>query len=140
MSRDGSVSFKWADGRHTFRLAIDQMRELQEKVDAGPAWLLDRIRVGNWRIDDLRETIRLGLIGGGKEPLAALGLVERYIDKRPFAENVSPAIVILSAALFGAPDGERPGKRKAAKPAVETPPSSSAESSASPPSTEPEPS
>lgn len=140
MSRDGSVSFKWADGRHTFRLGIGEMRELQEKVDAGPAWLLDRIRVGNWRIDDLRETIRLGLIGGGAEPLDALKLVERYVDKPPYARHVSPTIVILSAALFGAPDGERPGKRKAAKSAAQTPPSPSAESSASPPSTEPEPS
>lgn len=140
MSRDGSISFKWADGMHTFRLGIGQIRELQEKVDAGPLWLHNRIRDGAWRVDDLRETIRLGLIGGGAKPLDALSLVERYVDDQPLDDSVYPAMVILSVALFGPLDGETPGKREAAEPAVHTPSSLSAESSASPPSTEPEPS
>ncbi|MFZ5674281.1 MAG: gene transfer agent family protein [Pseudomonadota bacterium] len=137
MSRDAAISLKWADGTYRFRLSIGQIRELQEKVDAGPAWVLDRIRTGGWRVDDLRETIRLGLIGGGAKPGDALKLVERYVDTQPLADSVAPAMVILSAALFGAPDGERPGKRKAAERQAKSP---STESSASPPSTELDPS
>lgn len=137
MSRDASITLKWADGNHKFRLSIGQIRELQEKVDAGPAWILDRVRTGAWRVDDLRETIRLGLIGGGAKHGEALKLVERYVDAFPLTDSVAPAMLILSAALFGAPDGERPGKRKAAGRPAKSP---SVESSASPPSTEPEPS
>lgn len=137
MSRDASVTLKWADGAYKFRLPIGQIRELQEKVDAGPAWILDRIRTGAWRVDDLRETIRLGLIGGGAKPGEALKLVERYVDAQPLADSVPAAMVILSTALFGAPDGERPGKRKAAERRAQTQ-SPSEESSGSPPSTESE--
>jgi hypothetical protein len=133
VSRDGSVTFTWADGEHRFRLAIAQLRELQEKCDAGPAFILGRLQSGRWLIDDIRETLRLGLIGGGAKPADAVKLVQRYVDERPLLESVQPAMAVLLAALIGAED-EPLGKQVAAKAQ-----GSSAESSASPPSTEPAP-
>ncbi len=120
MSRNASITFEWADGEYTFRLPIAQVEELQEKTGCGPYFLFNRIAEGQWRIADLRETIRLGLIGGGLEPIKARTLVLRYVDDRPYAESIKPAQAILGAALIGAPDGEKPGKpkrqRKAASP------------------------
>lgn len=135
MSRDGSVTFAWADGEYTFRLALGQLRELQEKADAGPAYILNRLQSGRWLVDDARETLRLGLIGGGMKPADALKLIQRYFDERPLLESIHPAAAVLLAALVGAED-EPLGKTEAAK---EQPQGSSAESSASPPSMEQQP-
>lgn len=114
MSRDAAVTFTWADGDYTFRLKLGQLRELQEKCNAGPAELYNRCVDQRWRIDDLRETIRLGLIGGGTSPEKAITLINRYFDERPLAENIIPATTILGACLIGTPD-EPPGKAQAAK-------------------------
>lgn len=135
MSRNASISFDWADGLHVFRLGIGQLRELQEKVDAGPAFILGRLADGSWRVDDLIQTLRLGLIGGGMAPAEAVKLVRRYVEERPLLESIIPAQLVLSAVLTGSPDEEL-GKAKAAP---ETANSSQEENSGSPPSTEPVP-
>jgi len=133
MSRDGSVTFTWGDGEHTFKLAIGQVRELEEKRDAGIRLILQRVTNKSWYVDDLRETLRLGLIGGGMSPVAALKLVQRYFDERPLLESEKPAFSVLYEAMAGFED-EPLGKPAAAKA-----PDLSAESSPSPPSTEPAP-
>lgn len=133
MSRDGSIEFEWADGTHKFRLAIGQIRELQEKLGVGPFALLTRLINNEWKVDDAREVIRLALIGGGKSPLEALDLVKRYVEARPLMEAIEPSIRIMSAAMFGPPE-EQVGKAEApAKAAPETTDLSS------PPSTAPAP-
>jgi len=133
MSSDGSITFPWADGEYRFRLAIGQLRELQDKCDAGPAQIAHRLGVGLWRVDDVRETLRLGLIGGGMKPVEALILVKRYVDERPWMESVNPAQLVLMAALVGDPN-EPVGKGEVATPATE------ADGSPLPPSTDGEPS
>jgi hypothetical protein len=104
MSRDAAITFTWGDGEHRFRLGIGELRELQEKVDAGPSWLYARIEAGMWRVDDLREPIRLGLIGGGMKPELAARLVRTYVEGRPLYESVVPAMKVLAAAVAGAED------------------------------------
>ncbi|XHE12395.1 gene transfer agent family protein [Agrobacterium deltaense] len=111
--RDATVTFDWADGAHSFRLAWGQLAELQEKCDAGPYVVLQRLHSGAWRIEDISNIIRLGLVGGGMEPAQALKLVRRYVEARPPMENLIPAQVILSAALTGAPE-EKVGEDDAA--------------------------
>lgn len=102
--RDARVSFDWADGTYSFRLAWGQLAELQEKCDAGPYIVLQRLHSGAWRVEDISNIIRLGLIGGGMEASPALKIARRYVEERPPMENLIPAQVILSAALMGAPD------------------------------------
>ncbi|MCI9865811.1 gene transfer agent family protein [Rhizobium skierniewicense] len=104
MMRDGRIEFDWADGTYSFRLAWGQLSELQEKCDAGPYIVLNRLHNGSWRIEDITNIVRLGLIGGGLQPSAALKLVRAYVEDRPPMENLIPAQVILSAALMGAPE------------------------------------
>lgn len=119
MSADASLEFDWADGTYKFRLGLGEIRELQEKTKVGPRRLWMRIRSGEWFVDDLREAIRLGLIGGGMEPVNATKLVRRYVDARPLAESVEPSMKILTAMLVGVPD-DPVGKTQAAEDANKT--------------------
>ncbi len=58
-------------------LGLGELLELQEKCDAGPAQIVARLEGGTWRVQDLRETLRLGLIGGGMTPTDAMVKVRR---------------------------------------------------------------
>lgn len=135
MSRDGSITFVWGDGEHPFRLPIGHLRELQEKCDAGPAEIAGRLANGRWRVDDVRETIRLGLIGGGMTPADAYTRTVRYVDERPLLESVPAAQAVLMAALVGVHE-EPVGKGEAAEAETEA---ATTGASPSPPSTAPAP-
>jgi hypothetical protein len=104
MSRDAKVTLTWADGDYVFRLGWGELAELQEKTDAGPYVVLQRLLSGQWRIEDISNVIRLGLIGGGLEPPKALRLVRTYVEARPPLENHPVAYAVLSAGLMGAED------------------------------------
>lgn len=105
MSRSAKIDLDWADGRHTFRLAIGELEELQEKTNCGPLVLLNRLFDGTWRTADVRETLRLGLIGGGMAPIPALDLVRRYVDDRPaWLDNALLARAVVGAAISGIED------------------------------------
>ncbi|MFD2679031.1 tail tube GTA-gp10-like protein [Camelimonas lactis] len=109
-NRNGVVETDFGDGPHRFRLAMGELEELQEKTGVGPFVLMQRFISGEWRVGDVRETVRLGLIGGGMEPLAALRLVRRYVDEKNWwISHTALAKVIMMAALAGAPE-ELPGK------------------------------
>lgn len=109
MSRLGLITINWADGEHSFALKIKQLIELQERCDAGPPLILLRLQSDAWKVNDIRETVRLGLIGAGMTPTDALKLTSRYVDDRPLAENALVAQAILAASLYGAPEGEKDG-------------------------------
>jgi hypothetical protein len=110
MAANGTVELEWGDGPHSFCLAkMGQVLELEERCNAGIMEVLKRLQGQRWRYMDVREPIRLGLIGGGKSPPAALALVRRYVEERPLEESALVAMVIVSAAVVGVP-GDQPGK------------------------------
>lgn len=94
------IEMSWADGDYRFALLIGELRELQDKTGVGPLVLYRRIASGDWHVDDMREVLRLGLIGGGMGPGKALGLVKRYVEELPLVENVEPALKVLEWALI----------------------------------------
>lgn len=124
MSRHGEIKIPWGDDEHTFRLGYGELRKLQEACDAGPPRIADRLRPydplrnphgDNWRTEDIRETIRLGLIGGGMEQSAALTLIRKFVDEVPLLQNRLIAWAIIQAAVAGVPDeplGKAPGAAK----------------------------
>lgn len=137
-NRNGAITADFGDGTYSFRLALGELEELQEKTDAGPFVVLRRLFDGSWRTSDVREVIRLGLIGGGMEPLRALGLVRRYVDGRSaWIASASIAQAILGASLSGAPE-ENEGKGDAPG-AEDNPPNFQTDGSPSARSTEPQP-
>lgn len=119
MSRDASITLAWADGDHTFRLGWAELEALQEAVDAGPWTVLQRLYDRSCRVGDVSHVMRLGLVGGGLEPTAALKLTRTYVEGRPPAENLMHAFAVLSVALNGAPD-EKVGEAEAANPEAES--------------------
>ncbi|MFG1238005.1 gene transfer agent family protein [Xanthobacter autotrophicus DSM 597] len=132
---DARVVLPFGDGDQTFRLALAQLLELQEKTNAGPMDLFMRLRGTSWRVEDIHETLRLGLIGGGMSAPDALRLVQRYAyPARPLLECVPIAAMVVGATL-SPPEGEsvgrQPGKEEAEAETGVSPP---------PPSTEPAPS
>ncbi len=104
MSADGSIEIAWADGEDTFRLALAEIRILQEKTGFGPRKIMERLQDGSAFIDEWRETIRLGLIGGGQKPDIAMAKVKRSVDSRGWLESCVLAHAILAAAGAGAKD------------------------------------
>lgn len=115
MSSDGSITITWADDDHVFRTRLGEWREIQKVCDAGLIEIMDRMQTRKWRVEDVREVIRIGLIGGGKTPTHALGLVKRYVDERPLAESLPVALAILMAAVVGVPEDPPDGDRSKKK-------------------------
>ncbi len=115
MSRDASITLAWADGDYTFRLAWGELEMLQEACDAGPYVILNRLHDETWRLGDISNTIRLGLVGGGITPSEALKKTRAYVESRPPMENLIFAQAILSAACIGAPE-EKLGNGEAPNP------------------------
>lgn len=111
MTSHGKVRLTWADGDYEFNVAKLGIRlELEEKCDAGTQLIFRRIQTGEARFNDIRETIRLGLIGGGMSPEEAVVLVRRYVDEQPRAINSLIAASILAAEIVGV-EGDEPGKK-----------------------------
>ena len=107
------LTLTWGDGEHEFDLGpIKQLLELEEKCGAGVGSILQRLTLGQWSVNDVREVLRLGLIGAGAKPVQAFVTVKRYCDDRPLAESLPAAKAVLLAAIVGLP-GEDVGKAEA---------------------------
>lgn len=101
MSRHGDITLAWADGEYRFRLGWGELIALQEDCDAGPAYILDRLVTGRWRVQDIRAVILHGLTGGGLEPARVRALVRRHVEEAALNEALPVAQAVLLAALNG---------------------------------------
>jgi Phage tail tube protein, GTA-gp10 len=139
MASNGELTLAWADGEHKFNIAkLKCVLELEEKCGCGVAEIILRLREGRWHFNDIRETVRLGLIGSGMLPDKALMLVQRYVDERPWAENVLIAQAIIYKALIGE-IGDNPEKKANAEGAKENRSSETTVDMPAPSSTDSEP-
>lgn len=121
-----ALELEFADGEYSFDLKLPQMDELQEKRGCGIFALYGRITRGRHMFgdvavadpaageaydQDLFETIRLALIGGGKgivndqvvrvDAGKARKLVERYCHTAPLKDSWAIAAAILGARIMG---------------------------------------
>lgn len=103
-NRDARITEAFGDATYDFRLAYGQLVMLQEARDTGPMVLFAQLQAGAWRVEDIREIIRCGLIGGGMAPSKAVKMVEMYVEGRPPMENYPLAVKILGAGIVGAVD------------------------------------
>lgn len=101
---DVTVRLDFAGEERPFALLIRELRALQSVCDAGPGELLQRFDAQRYRVDDVRETIRQGLIGGGLTDAVATKLMRDHFDNRPLAQFVVLAQIIVAAALVGVED------------------------------------
>lgn len=122
-----AITLSFAGGEYRFWLPLPQVFELERGCETSILAIEERLRAGIGQnpdgsaafiggglatVKEIRETIRLGLIGGnhalvdGEEvavgPLRAKELLENYtFPARPLAESAALAWSILSAAIFG---------------------------------------
>lgn len=107
MSAPATRSIIWAHGEDQFCLSkVGLILDLEEKCKAGLAAILARIVNSQWGVNDIRETIRLGLIGGGMAPDKAMAAVRNHVDENPngLTPSVMVAYAVLEAVLVGVPD------------------------------------
>lgn len=92
----------WAGGEDVF--AFDSLKDviaLENTCDCGIAALMRRFENDTWRTTDLRETIRVGLMGGGASPEDAMKKVKSFVDDRPLAPSVLLAHAIVASVILG---------------------------------------
>jgi hypothetical protein len=104
MSRSAEIELTFGDEPRLFRLRIGQWRVLQEKMDGGPAWLMERLGAGDCFPHELRLILQQGLIGGGMESAAASRLLDLHFEGLPFAQFHAPALAIVHASYVGVED------------------------------------
>lgn len=105
------IDAEFGDGTYRFGLRWQDVIELQQACgNVGPLVILQRL-TGPWQMEDIREVIRLALIGGGMEPVKALRLTKTYVENRPALENLSLAYRVLATFINGPlpPEGETAG-------------------------------
>lgn len=123
---NNSIELEFGDGQYLFALPLPQIAELQRKTEAGIGKLYARLLKGAGRIGgeivlqpgqaefyalDIVETVRHGLIGGGKgvvngeeikvTPMIANRLVDAYVLGRPLADSWSVAVSALIGCIVG---------------------------------------
>lgn len=134
------IDLAFADGTYRMELGLEQIHELQTKCKAGIGVIYARTLQGRmsedisvahpgyaaFHIDDLVETVRQGLIGGGQAmvdeqevkvgALRANELVARYLLPMPLVEQWNLAAAILYARIEGyepKPEAPAADKKKA---------------------------
>lgn len=101
------VELKWGPGVYTFGLKAKQIEELERVCKEGIGRICMRAFSMDYSYIMLKETIRLGLIGGGTAPVTAKELVDMYVDGQPIDSPKDPsspfktASAILKAVHFG---------------------------------------
>lgn len=135
MSRTAEISLPFGTEERVFRLGLGELRAVQEKCDAGPGELAQRLApfvralraglsfsdimagqmMGSARVDDIREVLLQGLIGGGMGATEAGVLVRANYDPRP----LDPQFAVLAFSIltegYLPPEDEPPGETQAAK-------------------------
>jgi hypothetical protein len=112
---DGKITLTEWGKPVEFRLAIGDCEQLQEVINrgrvalglpaVGPTALFKLMATGDAWPHEVREVLRLGLIGAGMKTDRALVLIKRHIEPPgQFVQASAMACAVLGAALYGVPD------------------------------------
>ena len=86
-----------------FLLRLGEIEALEMVCRAGIGEIAQRLVMHTFKQCDIRETIRLGLQGGGLSEPESTAAVMAYFDEHPISPHVELASLIISAALAGCP-------------------------------------
>lgn len=101
------IELNWVGGEHSFALRIGELQALQDITGEGPGASLQRlyasmqtgVMMGGWKISDVIDTVRLGLIGGGMDRVEAAKLTQAGADRGGITSLVPTACEVLLDAL-----------------------------------------
>jgi hypothetical protein len=114
---DGTITLDAWGEEYPFRLAIGDFRQLQDAINRpraelglpalGPTELFRSLVALNAWLHEVREVLRLGLIGAGMKPDRALVLIKRHVEvDGAYKQSCEMAAAILGRALYGPPDDQ----------------------------------
>lgn len=136
------MQLSFADGVYNFKLTLHGIKEIQEKTGGGIGAVWQRLATSRlnfigedsgvpdeakFRIEDIVEPIRQGLIGGGEgevdgDPVkvtshVANRLIENYVMQEPLQSGWALAYAIVGGLIEGysPPEEEKPKKKVARK-------------------------
>lgn len=115
MLRDGRVDLLFGGDERSFRLGLDQLFALEDAADASLGEIASRLSLQRWKLRDVRETLRLGLIGGGMEPGPAKALVNEHFGPGRLMRAAFVARVVIGAALAGEEEDPKQAKKPATR-------------------------
>lgn len=104
MAEASTYTAFYGDAERTFALSPELVMELERKVGRGIGGLSRALFAGDFRLAEITEIIRLGLIGGATDPEEASALVAAYTAAQPIMESYALAVEILNARMLGATD------------------------------------
>lgn len=107
----------WPGGEHEFCFAIGELRALEQQCDAGCMVIFKRLAEGQFKVDDVIATIRLGLRGAGMSERDAMALIDRTLagEANLYELSTTAARVLAMFIAWPTDKGEdQPGKADAA--------------------------
>lgn len=108
----GAEEIIWPGGSDSFRLGIGELRALEKACDAGCAVILARLLSTAWKIDDIYQPIRLGLVGAGMQERDATATLERALTlTSPYGLAVTAADILRRFIMWEGDDA--PGEKEA---------------------------
>lgn len=133
MNRTGNVRLFLGEGEFDFALLMGQLMELEQLTGDGIFVTWNKLMNGTWKIADIRETLRLGLVGGGMAKKDAYDLVTRHLQPGYLADLCLLAQSVAGAACIGVPGETCSGEGEGAAAAPISPTAGSPGETSSPP-------
>lgn len=99
---------EWAGRERVFRLTFGGVLDLEEACDSTLGAIFDRLGNGGFGAKDVVHTIRLALIGGGMDQLAAKRLVIERFELGGALDMASLAVDVLISIMDGVEVTETP--------------------------------
>lgn len=94
-----AVELNWVGGEHPFHLRIGELRRLDDACKDGVYAAFGRMGAMQPRVDDVLETIRLGLIGGGMDKDEAAKLTRKAEEQYGVGDLIVTARTVLFMAF-----------------------------------------
>jgi hypothetical protein len=108
----------FAGQERSFDLRIGEITALERACVCGIYGLVSRIAGHQAYAADIRETIRLGLVGGGMSDAESTRLVMASCDGYPLSQHLPLAAEIIQSVVDGLPVMEQPDADDDAKKAM----------------------
>jgi hypothetical protein len=100
MPRPSAPLIAWPQGEHAFWLNLGELRALEAACDAGFMLIWTRMISSQPRVDDVYQTIRLGLIGGGMPSEKANALTAKAFEESSIMTLMRTAEPVLRISIL----------------------------------------
>jgi hypothetical protein len=114
-------SIVWPGGEHLFRLNLGEIRALQDSCGSSPFEVAERLFTRKPKINDVIETLRLGLIGGGMKQDEAGRLVKSIEDLEGLGGLIPAASLVMFNSLYREAVGQDTAGETTAGPETKAP-------------------